>query len=174
MKLIKIGLIGLLILLIVFQTVTDKRIHKNSGNAPIISSNVDEIRVRCKYNKENLLAGLTAYDIEDGYITEKILIGGFSDFTERGVSSLEYAVYDIDGNIAVFNRKVVFSDYVHPSITMPDPWVFKATDNAYNIPILNLEGSDMLDGDISKHILITSADLDYSKPGKYTASCLTS
>ena len=170
MKKIKIGLIILLVLLIAYQAITGIRTHKYSENAPVISSDVDEIKISCQYNKEDLLQGLTAYDIEDGYITEKILIGGFTDFTERGVSSLEYAVYDIDGNIAVFNRKVVFSDYAPPSITMPDPWVFKATDNAYNFPTLYLKGSDMLDGDISKHILITSADLDYSKPGKYTAS----
>ena len=170
MKLIKIGLILLLVLLIAYQAVTDNRTQKNSGNAPIISSDVDEIRIPCQYNKEDLLQGLTAYDVEDGYITDKILIGGFSDFTERGVSSLEYAVYDEDGNVAVFNRKVVFSDYAPPRITMPDPWVFRPTDSIYNIPSLNLEGSDMLDGDVSKHILITSADLDFSEPGKYTAS----
>lgn len=168
-KIIKIGLIGLLILLIAYQTVINKRTRKNSGSAPIISSDVDEIHIPCKYNTEDLLQGLTAYDTEDGYITEKILIGGFSDFTERGVSSLDYAVYDKEGNTAVFNRKVVFTDYSPPQITMSDPWAFKATDNIYNMPSLYLRGSDMLDGDISKHILITSDDLDFSVPGKYTA-----
>ncbi len=170
MKLIKIGLLALLILLVAYQTVTDKRTPKNSGNAPVISSDVDEIKIRCKYKEEDLLQGLTAYDIEDGYITDKILVGSFSDFTERGVSSLEYAVYDSDDNIAVFRRKVVFTDYAPPRITMSEPWVFKATDSIYNKPSLTLKGTDMLDGDISKHILISSADLDFSKPGKYTAS----
>lgn len=170
MKLIKIGLISVLILLIAYQTAIYKSTQLNSGNAPIISSDVDEIHIPCRYSKEDLLQGLTAYDVEDGYLTEKILIGGFSDFTERGVSSLEYAVYDKDGNIAVFNRKVVFIDYVPPRIAMKDPWVCRATENAYYYPSLTLDGSDMLDGDISKHILITSTDLDFSKPGKYTAS----
>ena len=170
MKLIKIGLLGLLVLLVAYQVVTDKRTPKNSGNAPVISSDVDEIKIRCKYKEEDLLQGLTAYDIEDGYITDKILVGSFSDFTERGVSSLEYAVYDSDGNIAVFNRKVVFRDYVPPKVTMSVPWAFRATDNYYNYPTLSLVGSDMLDGDVSKHILITCDDLDYGKPGKYTAS----
>ena len=170
MKLIKIGLIILLVLLVAYQALTDNRTQKNSGNSPIISSELDEIQIPCQYTKEDLLQGLTAYDVEDGYITENILIGGFSDFTEPGVSSLEYAVYDKEGNIAVFNRKVVFTDYVPPRVTMSVPWAFKATDNVYNIPSLSLEGSDILDGDISKHILITSADLDFAKPGKYTAS----
>ena len=170
MKLLKIGLIGLLILLIAYQTVINKNTQKNSGNAPIISSDADEIQIPCQYSKEDLLQGLTAYDVEDGYITEKILIGGFSDFTERGVSSLEYAVYDSDGNIAVLNRKVVFSDYAPPRVMMPESWTYRATDNIYNMPTLSLAGWDKLDGDISKHILITSSDLDFSKPGKYTAS----
>ena len=172
MKLIKICLILLLMLLIAYQAATDNLTQENSGNAPIISSDVDEIEVSCQYSKEDLLQGLTAYDVEDGYITDKILIGGFSDFTERGVSSLEYAVYDKDDNLVVFSRKVVFSDYVPPSIKLIAPCVFTATDNAYYYPSLSsyLEGWDVLDGDISKHLLITSDDLDYSKPGKYTAS----
>ena len=170
MKLIKISLIVVLILLITYQTVTTLHAWGNSGNAPVISSDVDEIWIPCQYNKEDLLQGLTAYDVEDGYITDNILIGGFSDFTERGVSSLEYAVYDNDGNIATLNRKVVFSDYAPPKVTLSDPWVFTPTDNPDNIPYLSIEGSDMLDGDISKHILITSADLDFSEPGRYTAS----
>ena len=170
MKFIKISLLILLVLLIAYQVVTNNRTQKNSGNTPVISSEVDEIHIPCQYNQEDLLQGLTAYDVEDGYITEKILIGGFSDFTERGVSSLEYAVYDTDGNIAVFSRKVVFSDYVPPRVSMPEPWTFKATDNAYNTPFLRLHGSDMLDGDISKHILITSEDINFAVPGEYTAS----
>ena len=83
----------LLVLLIAYQTATDNWTPKGKGNAPIISSDVDEIQIPCQYKKEDLLQGLTAYDAEDGYITDKILIGGFSDFSERGISSLEYAVY---------------------------------------------------------------------------------
>lgn len=170
MKLIKICLIILLALLIAYQAAIYDRTKENSNNAPIITSETDEIEISCEYDKKDLLQGLTAYDVEDGYITDKILIGGFSNFTERGVSSLEYAVYDKNGNIAVFNRKVVFSDYLPPKITLSDPWAFKATDNAYNIPSLKLNGTDMLDGDISKHILITYDDIDFSEPGKYIAS----
>ena len=173
MKLIKNSLIVLLILLIAYQAVTIIQTHRSSGSAPVISSDVDELRIPCQYKKEDLLQGLTAYDVEDGYITENILIGGFSDFTERGVSSLEYAVYDSEGNIATFDRRVVFSDYSPPRITLEEPCVYKPVDNAYNIPTLNIGGLDKLDGDISRHTLVTSEDLDFSKPGKYNASvCL--
>ena len=170
MRLIKISLVGLLILLTSNQIEVFTRTQENNGHAPIINSDVTEIRIPCQYKKEDLLQGLTAYDEEDGYLTEKILIGSFSDFTERGVSSLEYAVYDTEGNIATFNRKVVFSDYIPPRITVSEPCVFRPANNAYDIPSLNFEGSDRLDGDISKHILITKTDLDFTKPGKYTAS----
>ena len=170
MKLIKIGLIVLLVLLIAYLAATDGLTPKNSGNTPIISSDIDVLRIPCRYDPKYLLHKLTAYDVEDGYITDNILVGGFSDFTERGVSSLEYAVYDSDGNIAVYSRKVRFFDYVPPKVSMSEPWVFKPATNAYNIPSLTLEASDMLDGDISRHILITSEDLDFFKPGRYTAS----
>lgn len=172
MKLIKIGLIILLILLIAYQVATTNRNQGDSDNAPIISSDVDEIKIPCQYTKEDLLQGLSAYDVEDGYLTEKILVGSFSNFTERGVSSLEYAIYDKDNNINTFNRKVVFSDYIPPRITISDPLVFEPAYNAYSIPSLSLylEGRDRLDGDISKHILITNSDVEFSEPGKYTLS----
>lgn len=172
MKLIKIGLIILLILLISYQVKVNKNTQEDHDNVPLINSDTDEIQIPCQYKKEDLLQGLTAYDVEDGYITEKILIGGFSDFTERGVSSLEYAVYDKDGHIATFSRRVVFSDYTPPKITISAPLVFKATTNDYNTPSLTayLEGSDILDGDVSRRILITKTDVDFSKPGNYNAS----
>ncbi len=170
MKLLKIILIVLLMLVTASHVGLNYLTEKNSGNAPVISSDVDEIQIPCAYKKEDLLQGLTAIDAEDGNITEKILIGGFSDFTERGVSSLEYAVYDKDGNIGTFIRKVKFSDYTPPRIIIFSPFVFKATSNKYNMPSLYLEGWDKLDGDISKHLLITSDTVDYSEPGNYTAS----
>ena len=170
MKIIKISLIVFLLILIGYQVKSYDRIRENNGNAPIISSDVDEIQISCKYEKEDLLQGLSAYDPEDGYITEKILIGAFSDFTERGISSLEYAVYDKDGNISTYNRKVIFNDYSPPKIELIEPCVFKPTNDANSIPSLQLKGVDMLDGDITRHILITDADIDFSKPGKYTAS----
>lgn len=170
MTLIKISLITLLILLAAYQVKTNDRTQKGGGNAPVISSTADEIRIPCQYERQDLLQGLSAYDVEDGYITDQILIGGFSDFTERGVSSLEYAVYDKDGNMATLNRKVIFTDYIPPRITISGPWVFKPTDSPYNIPVLSPEATDKLDGDISRKILLTSTDLDFAKSGKYTAS----
>lgn len=171
MKLIKAGLIILLVLLAVYQSAAFDRAKDITDNTPIITSKTDEIEISCQYEKGDLLKDLTAYDVEDGYITDKILIGGFSNFTKRGVSSLDYAVYDSDGNIATFSRKVIFSDYTPPKVTTSVPWAFKATDNPYNIPTLNVKGTDMLDGDISKHVLLT-ADIDYSKPGSYPVSVL--
>ena len=170
MRLIRICLIVLLILLVVYQVKTNDRDQEAGGNEPVISSELNEIQVPCQYESEDLLQGLTAYDVEDGYITDQILVGGFSDFMEKGVSSLEYAVYDKDGNIAFFNRKVVFSDYTSPRITISSPWVFKPTDNPYAIPSLEPKAEDKLEGDISRKILLTSEDLDYSEPGRYTVS----
>ena len=171
MRLIKAGLIILLVLLAVYQAAAFDRAKDITDNTPIITSKTDEIEISCQYEKSDLLKDLTAYDVEDGYLTDKILIGGFSNFTKRGVSSLDYAVYDSDGNIATFSRKVIFSDYTPPKVTTSVPWAFKATDNPYNIPTLSVKGTDMLDGDISKHVLLT-ADIDYSKPGSYPVSVL--
>lgn len=170
MKLIKIGLIALLIGLVAYQWQTNNRTQGISDSPPLINSDVDEIIIPCQYEEQDLLQGLTAYDAEDGYLTEKILVGGITDFTDRGVSSINYAVYDKDGNIATYTRQVVFSDYAPPIISIEAPLVFKAVDNPYYAPALNANGSDMLDGDISRRILLSSDDLDFTKPGNYSVS----
>lgn len=170
MKLVKLGLILLIIPLIAYQAAVTGRGQKGSGNIPVISCDVDELQIPCQYEETELLQGLTAYDVEDGYITDQILVGEFSDFTERGVASLEYAVYDADGNMTTYNRKVVFSDYTPPRIMISSPWVFKPANNSYDVPSLELTAADLLDGDISRRLLITSEDMDFYEPGRYTAS----
>lgn len=52
------------------------------------------------------MAGITAYDNEDGDLTDEIIIEGVVDVTKPGVYTLTYHVYDSHGNKAVATRMV--------------------------------------------------------------------
>ena len=73
MKLIK-GLLIIALLLVVAITIY---------SGPIINSSLDPLTVSCDFTREDLLKGLTAYDAEDGYITDSIIPGSFSLFKEK-------------------------------------------------------------------------------------------
>lgn len=169
MKLIKGLLVFFLVLTIILTITSRTREEKTDGSAPIINSSLDLLAISCDYTEEDLLEGLTAYDAEDGYITDSIIPGKLSAFKEKGVSELDYYVYDSDDNCGRYKRKVVFSDYNSPKIAISDPLVFYTKDASDGVLMNYIYGNDCLDGDV-KHIKVNSSDIDYAAAGNYTLS----
>ena len=169
MKLIKGLLIFLLMLTIIMTVVSGTQGKETGGSSPLINSSLDPLTISCDYTREDLLEGLTAYDTEDGYITDSIIPGKLSSFTEKGVSEIEYYVYDSDGNCGRYKREVVFSDYSSPTVGLSSPLVFYVRDASNGDIVYRLFGRDRLDGDV-KHILIDNGDIDYGKAGDYITS----
>ena len=85
MKLIKRLLIFFLLLTIIITIFSRTREKETSGSVPIINSSLDPLIISCDYTREDLLEGLTAYDAEDGYISDSIITGRLSGFKEKGV-----------------------------------------------------------------------------------------
>ncbi len=169
MKLIKGLLIFFLLLTITVTIASKKQEEETRGSVPIINSELDRLTVSCNYTREDLLDGLTAFDVEDGYITDSIIPGAFKPFTEKGVSEIDYYVYDSDNNCGRYKREIVFSDYTSPKIDISNPLVFYTKDASDGVLMDCLYGTDCLDGDV-KHIKVNSSDVDYDKAGNYTIS----
>jgi len=169
MKLIKGILIFFLMLTIILTIVSGIQEKETNGSAPLINSSLNPLTVSCDFTREDLLEGLTAYDTEDGYITKNIIPGKLSPFTEKGVSEIEYYVYDSDDNCGRYKREVVFSDYSSPKVGLSAPLVFYAKNASYSDLINCIYGSDSLDGEVN-HIRVNSSDIDYAKAGDYTVS----
>lgn len=169
MKLIKGFLIFFLIATIILTIVSSTQAEDTNGSAPLINSSLDPLTISCDYTREDLLEGLTAYDEEDGYLTDRIIPGQLAPFTETGVSEIEYYVYDSDDNCGKYKRKVVFSDYRSPIISLSQPLVFYVKDASGSVLMNCIYGYDSLDGDMD-HIKANSSNIDYSKAGDYTIS----
>ena len=169
MKLIK-GLLIIALLLTIAVTFYSRTPGEEMNEAgPIINSSLDPLTVSCDYTKEDLLKGLTAYDAEDGDITDRIIPGSFSLFKEKGVSEIDYYVYDSDNNCGRIKRDVVFSDYYSPKIGLSSPLVFYTKAASDRVVMNSLYGNDCLDGDV-KHIKVNSSTIDYETAGTYTIS----
>ena len=169
MKLIK-GLLIIALLLVVAITIySETREEDTIESGPIINSSLDPLTVSCDFTREDLLKGLTAYDAEDGYITDSIIPGSFSLFKEKGVSEIDYYVYDSDNNCGRIKRNVVFFDYSSPKIALSSPLVFYTKVASNRVVMNSLYGIDCLDGDV-KHIKVNSSTIDYATAGTYTIS----
>ena len=169
MKLIKGLTVFFLLFTIILTIVSRTRGEETGGSAPIINSSLDPLTVSCDYSREDLLKGLTAYDAEDGYITDSIIPGVFTVFKEKGISEIDYYVYDSDDNCGRYKRDVVFYDYSSPEVSLSHPLVFYVKDASDGVLMSRIYGNDRLDGDV-KHIKVNSSDIDYATAGDYTIS----
>ena len=85
---------------------SDKPIENNKPIIKVVSS-VDTIIVGSNFDP---LAGVSAYDEEDGDLTSTIKVLGSVDTSKAGEYKLIYTVEDKDGNISTFTRIVVVKE----------------------------------------------------------------
>ena len=142
-------------------------VKKQDIVAPVITSTIDELHVDAAMasEDESLKKGLTASDDVDGEISEQIIVGTISPFKEKGVSDVEYVVFDSSNNVGRYERTVHFENYESPKIHLSKALVYEVNGN---IAISDrLTATDMLEGDISKKIRFSSANLTITEAGTY-------
>lgn len=132
---------------------------------PVISAESDEIHVQAGCEEQELLQGLTAEDNSDGDLTDQIMVGKISRFTEKAVSKVEYVVLDESNNVGTYERTVYFDNYSSPRFALSQPLMYKVYGD---ISISDrLTAQDVLSGDISDKIKFSSASLTRSEAGVY-------
>ncbi|QLK85698.1 DUF5011 domain-containing protein [Staphylococcus sp. 17KM0847] len=83
-------------------------VEATTNTVPFIKGLEDEVvKVGQTYNP---LAGVTAYDKEDGDLTDKIKVNGYFDTSKEGTYQLEYQVMDSDGAIETSSRTIKVVD----------------------------------------------------------------
>ena len=137
-----------------------ERINKDT-TMPVIKLDSESITVSVEGYEEAILEGVTAKDEKDGDLTDKVFIESKSTFMGKGKFNVTYAVADSDNHVAKATREVIFNDYHSPKFKLSAPLKFQTTmENRADINLAeNLSAIDVLDGDISNKIRISS---DYS------------
>lgn len=149
----------------VFLITSVEKSAEQDKNSPQIKSTSDEIRVKCSASEKELLEGVTAEDKEDGNLTDKIRIGNHSRFESPGVCDLEYLVFDSGYNVGKYTRRVIYTDYRSPVLSISQPLEYQVNKR---VEILDrITASDCLEGDISNRIRIVDGNVDASKEGTY-------
>ncbi len=141
---------------------------KQDKTYPVISVENDIIDVGLDAERDELIAGVTAYDEKDGDITDKIIVESISRFTEKGVSVVKYSVCDNDNHTTSAQRKIRYTDYESPRFTLSDSLVF-GTSQGISVRYI-LGASDCIDGDISSKVIITAMEYSSQIEGTYYIS----
>lgn len=154
-----------LLVLLVFGGVTAYDMTMIDRAAPQIRCDSDVIEISVRDPETVLLQGVTAWDDKDGDLTDMVMITNVSQLITEDTAKVSYAVFDAANNMAVYSRKVRYTDYEKPRFQLSQPLVYTLGDT---ISLLDrLMARDKLDGDISDSICVTAQNIS-QQTGVYT------
>lgn len=169
MKYIKITVIVLFALsLVIYGAGLVREKRGEDPSKPVITSDREVLEISASYTEKELYAGLTAQDEEDGDLTREIIAGEFSQFIEPGLCNLSYVVFDSANQPGTLSRRVRFTDYESPKLTLSRPLVFTVGEGERAID--SIGASDLLDGDLSEMVKQVSTTAAYRTEGDYSIS----
>lgn len=150
---------------LIFGVSKVSEIFSGESSKPVINSTSDSITVSCNYTEKEILQGLTAEDRQDGDLTDEIILGNLSRFSEKGKSKATYVVFDSSNQPATYTREVIFKDYVSPQFRLGKPLVVKTNSSVSEKDLISAE--DIFDGDISGRVRIIDSNINYNVTGDY-------
>lgn len=133
--------------------------------APQIVSDGVPLEVSVNATDRELCAGLTATDDRDGDITDRIIVHSISRLIGADTANVSYAVFDSASNYCTFTREVRYTDYRKPRFGITEPLIYRVSSTISLTD--SLTASDVIDGDITDRIRISSSTLSNSESGEY-------
>lgn len=151
-------MLGLLLIFSLFGFYYYNKVVKVSMNPPIIEfdDNYKET-ISVTSTEEDLLEYVTATDVEDGDVSDSVIIEQMSNLIEGDRREVVYAVCDSDNNVTKVTKEITYSDYTPPVIEAIDE---EPTINERKYAAVRdcFRATDVIDGDISNKIKIVSID----------------
>lgn len=151
---------------LIYGVVSVNTSRQSDKNAPEISMEENEITISTQDGLETVLSGISAYDKKDGDVTESLVVEGISNFAEDGCREATIAAFDEQGNVKKVTRKVRYSDYMSPRVSLSGPLRVAVNNSADLMKVIQVQ--DCLDGDITANLQITSEEtVSATNPGEY-------
>lgn len=131
----------------------------NKNELPVIKMNENLITVKASASEDTLLNGLSAYDEEDGDLSDDIFIYNISSFDENNERVITYGVFDSSNQLVIASRKLKYSNYSAPK--------FSSTRSFINMNMSSdnfsfIHAKSVVDGDISNKISLTKSEVNDS------------
>lgn len=120
---------------------------------PKITVDTAPLAVSVSDPDEAYLQGVTAYDEQDGDVTNLLLVESIYGVTEDHQVTVTYAAFDRAGNVTKAQRQVTLTDYRAPRFTLDSALAFPASSG---IDVMDYIGAeDVIDGDILRRVRAT-------------------
>lgn len=126
------------------------------SGGPSISMDAQEVTVSVADGDSAILAGVTATDAEDGDVTDLLVVESKSNFITAGVRDVTIAAFDRDGNVTKATRRITYSDYTSPTVTLSGPLAASTSNSSALLDVITV--TDCLDGDLTGQVQIVFED----------------
>ncbi len=141
------------------------RNNQKQGDYPVISMEETSIEVPVGATDAMILDGVSAYDNEDGDLTDQLIVEGLSRFISTGRRSATIGVVDSSSKVSEITREIIYTDYESPKFALKAPLIFPVGSSKLDGVIT---ASDMIDGDISGKIRMSTDASDFGdRAGTY-------
>lgn len=138
---------------------------KDDKTPPVITCASEVLEISVSDDESALLSGVTASDDRDGDITNRVVVSGVSKLISQDTAKVTYLVFDSGDNMGSCTRLVRYTDYRRPRLELTEPLQFRVGDT---ISLENrLFANDVIDGDITDNIRVSTLDLTGSAEGVY-------
>ncbi len=138
---------------------------ENNLEGPVLDCPDEVLEISVRDGEEAMKQGLTAWDKQDGDLTDKIMIASTSYFLESGEFRVNYVVFDSHRNSATATRRVRYTDYTSPRFHLSSPLVFVQGGNVRYLD--SVTATDVLDGDLTDKIKVRASNISNYTPGTY-------
>ncbi len=132
---------------------------------PVIVCDGVPLEVSIQATDRDFCKGLTATDNVDGDITDRIIVRKVSQLSSSDTATIYYAVFDSSSNLCTFSRSVRYTDYCKPHFSLVQPLSYNVSGTVTLED--RLTARDVLDGDITPKIRISSNAISVSEAGVY-------
>ena len=132
---------------------------------PVFTCDSDVLSIPVGAPEQQLLQGMTATDDRDGDLTGQIMVKGVTQLITADTAKITYIVFDSSNNMATFQRTLQYTNYKKPQFALQQPLVFPV---GGPVAVLeHLTAHDVLDGDISNQIRVSSQNVNTISEGTY-------
>lgn len=132
--------------------------HKKE--APIITCTVakdESIECLVHTPDEELLKYVTAYDKQDGDISDRIKVVRKKHLIDyKNTIVVMFAVCDSDNNVTSVSRNLVLTDYHPPRISLSSDFIFQSG-HSFSVSKY-VTANDIVDGDLSQYVKLISTE----------------
>lgn len=152
----------------VFSVLTVRDRFLADRTPPVLHCASGVLEISVNEPEETLLYGVTAIDDTDGDLSDQVLIQSVSPLITNDTAKVSYVVFDSANNMATASRTIRYVDYQKPTFDLLSPLVFQV---GKTVTLKDrLRAYDVIDGNITDNIRVTSQNLSTQYEGAYTVT----